>query len=59
MEPGTACKNGLRDAFRPPYFRPIETFCSLYIIYTGEWADTNGRHKNTRSTCNILKRRLK
>jgi len=59
MELGTACKNGLRGAFRPPYFRPIETFCSFYIIYTGERADTNGLHKNTGSTCNILKRRLK
>lgn len=33
---GMACKKGLRDAFRPPYFRPIETFCSFYIIYTRE-----------------------
>lgn len=54
-----ACKNGLRDAFRTPYFHPIETFCSFYIIYTEERADTNGRQKNTGSTCNTLKRRLK
>lgn len=55
----TACKNGLRDAFRPPYFRPIETFRPLCIIYRGDRTDTNGWHKNTGSTCNILKRRLK